>query len=117
MALLNAAPGGGTAARGTTVVYRAFNAAGDVIYVGITDNFGRRSAEHAARFAIVPLMRGLSRAEARAVEQVLIDLHGLASKGGTLLNRINSIARSNPIYQNATAQGAALLHGIGYLGF
>ena len=41
-------------------------------------------------------MKNLSREDARAVEQALIEIHGLSKNGGTLMNRINSIARSNP---------------------
>ena len=39
---------------------------------------------------------------ARGVEQLLIEQHGFISEGGTLLNRINSIAKTNPIYGPAT---------------
>jgi len=40
----------------------------------------------------------LSRGDARAVEQALIEIHGLGKNGGTLLNKINSVAASNPAY-------------------
>lgn len=43
-------------------------------------------------------MKGLSRSDARAVEQALIEIHGLMKNGGTLINKINSIAKSNPNY-------------------
>ena len=101
------------------LVYQSVNAAGDVQYVGITSSFAQREAAHAARFAIqrIPGLQGLTRAEARAVEQVLIDNYGLVKNGGTLLNQINSIAASNPIYQNAITVGTQILKSVGYLGF
>lgn len=48
-------------------------------YVGITNNVARRAAEHLATkgINIEPLMQGLSRSDARAVEQVLILINGL----------------------------------------
>ena len=61
-------------------------------------------------------MLGLSREDARAVEQALIEIHGLSKNGGTLLNRINSIARSNPKYAAALRRGLELLESIGYTG-
>jgi hypothetical protein len=66
-----------------------------VKYVGITMNFARRSAEHLRNgLEIEPIlgMTNLSKLAARGVEQVLIEQHGLISQGGTLLNKINSIA-------------------------
>ncbi|KFE69552.1 hypothetical protein DB31_6527 [Hyalangium minutum] len=59
-------------------------------------------------------MKGLSREDARAVEQVLIELYGLQKNGGTLLNRINSIARSNPRYADLLRRGKKLLESIDY---
>ena len=89
-------------------VYQAFDAAGNVIYVGITSNPIRRAAQHASRFQIAPLIQGLTRFEAKAIEQRLINLNGLSKNGGTLLNKINSIASSNPIYQAAINRAIAL---------
>ena len=99
---------------GPTSVYRSVNEAGDVQYVGITNNLGRRATEHAGRFRIQEVVGGLSRADARAVEQAPIEQHGLLRNGGTLLNRINSIAGSNPIYSDAWQIGKDILSGIGY---
>jgi hypothetical protein len=56
----------------------------------------------------------LSREDARAVEQVLIEFHGLGKNGGTLLNRINSIARTRPDYAALLLRGKELLQSIGY---
>ena len=43
------------------------------------------------------------------VEQALIEIHGLGKNGGTLINRINSIAATNPIYASAVQRGYDLL--------
>jgi hypothetical protein len=59
-------------------------------------------------------MGGLSRSDARAVEQALIEIHGLGKNGGTLLNHINSIASSNPAYADQLRRGYELLRTIGY---
>jgi hypothetical protein len=74
---------------------------GVVRYVGRT---GRdpaiRFAEHAASgteragltFRVVDGATGLTRMQARAWEQGLINSHGLGKNGGTLFNKINSVA-------------------------
>jgi len=59
-------------------------------------------------------MDGLSRSDARAVEQALIEMHGLGKNGGTLLNQINSIARTNPSYSQQLQRGYDLLQSMGY---
>jgi hypothetical protein len=101
---------------GSNVVYQSVNAAGDVQYVGITGDFAARAGQHAGRFAIeeIPGLSNLTRADARAVEQALIETHGLASNGGTLLNKINSIASTNPGYARSLEQGMRLLQKVGY---
>ncbi len=97
-------------------VYQAFDAAGNVIYVGITNNLTRRAAQHLRTkgITIVEYFSKLTRSEARAVEQALIDLHGLGKTGGKLLNKINSIAANNPIYDDAIAQGWSILTKMGF---
>ncbi len=97
-------------------VYRAIDKAGRVVYVGITNNFARRAAEHLRQsgLKIVPLLERLSKADARAVEQVLIEIHDLGKNGGTLLNKINSIAKTNPKSAAALKRGLELLELIGY---
>ena len=104
-----------TAEAGTNAVYHSVES-GVTRYVGITNNLARRAAEHLARkgINIEPLMQGLSRADARAVEQALIEIHGLGRNGGTLLNKINSIARTNPNYASQLERGFELLESIGY---
>ncbi len=89
-------------------VYQAVDSAGNVLYVGITNNFARRALEHASRFRITKVIDGLSRSDARAVEQSLIRTHGFLRDGGTLLNKITSIAATNPIFGSAMARAKAL---------
>jgi RHS repeat-associated protein len=103
-------------AKGATTVYRSVTAAGKVQYVGITNNLARRAAEHLASkgIQIEKLMGGLSRSDARAVEQALIEIHGLGKNHGTLGNLINSIAQSNPAYAQQLQRGYELLQSIGY---
>ena len=99
-------------------VYRAFDAAGNVIYTGMTKSFPRRYAEHAREkgIQIVELVGDLTRDAARGVEQALIDVHKLGKDGGTLTNKINSIATTNLKYKDLTEQGLKILKqlGIGY---
>lgn len=98
------------------VVYRSVTAAGKVQYVGITNNLARRAAEHLTSrgIQVEKVLGGLSRSDARAVEQALIEIHGLGKNGGTLLNRINSIAPSSPAYAQQVQRGYELLKSIGY---
>ncbi len=88
----------------------------DIQYVGLTSNIIRRAGEHfrSTGIAIEPLIGGLTRAEARGVEQALIKIHGLQKNGGTLLNKINSIAKSNPKYEQLTKRGFEILRENGY---
>ncbi|WP_189799674.1 RHS repeat-associated core domain-containing protein, partial [Sulfuricella sp. T08] len=108
-------------AAGENLVYRSVNAAGEVNYVGITNNLERRAAEQLSSkgISIEPILglSNLSRADVKGVEQVLIESHGLSKDGGTLMNKINSIAPLNAIYEGAKQRGADLLKLIGYPGF
>jgi hypothetical protein len=100
----------------TTTVYRSV-AGENVKYVGITNNFERRAAEHLAsarKLVIDPIMKVSSRADARAVEQALIHKYGLAKDGGRLLNLINSISPLKQTYQQQLLRGYELLNSIGY---
>jgi hypothetical protein len=47
------------------------------------------------------------------LEQALFELHELAKSGGTLLNKIYSIAASNPVSTSAKAFGEGLLNALG----
>lgn len=104
--------------RGNMTVYRSVNAAGQVQYVGITNDLARRAAQHLAQkgIQIEKLLGKLSPAEARAVEQALIEVHGLMKNGGTLMNKINSIAETNPIYADSVSKGFQILRKAGYDG-
>jgi uncharacterized protein with PIN domain len=93
-------------------VYRILGEGGETIYVGITNNLERRAGEHGA--VLQEIIGGLSRADARAVEQRLINEYGLSKEGGTLLNKINSIAKKNPIYGKALVRGEQLLRSAGF---
>jgi RHS repeat-associated protein len=105
------------AVAGNTSVYSAIEE-GVEKYVGITRNFAARAAAHFSEKGIaiegIKGLSNLSRADARAVEQVLIEAHGLGKNGGTLLNKINSIAKDNSIYADALKRGAELLRAVNY---
>jgi RHS repeat-associated protein len=99
---------------GTNTVYRVVQD-GRIIYIGITQNFAQRAAYWANARGWNPepirgLSENLSRFDARAVEQVLIENYGLAN----LENQINSIAATNPIYQAAIQRGNEILQIIGF---
>jgi hypothetical protein len=121
-ATLTLAPGAvAMAARGTgssnnNSVYRSVNSQGQVQYVGLTNDVARRAVEHLRQsgFEIDKLLGNLSRKDARAVEQALIEIHGLGKNGGTLLNRINSLARTRPDFAALLRRGQELLQSIGY---
>ncbi|HSP81464.1 MAG TPA: hypothetical protein VLQ93_23300, partial [Myxococcaceae bacterium] len=103
---------------GNHSAYVSVGPTGQVQYVGITNELARRTAEQFRQrgFKIEELLGNLSRKDARAVEQALIEIHGLAKNGGTLMNRINSIARTNPKYAAMVRRGRELLESIGYKG-
>lgn len=87
-------------------------------YIGITSDFARRQAQHARAgrtFMPQPMQgaTGLSRGEARAIEQACIVQGGLLTSGGALQNRRNSISPSLPYYDAAVTAGRALLEKFG----
>ena len=86
-------------------VYYAVEASSERCYFGITNNFARRVAQHGERFRVIEnLNLQLTRNQARVVEQTLIEEYGGAiSQGGTLANRINSIAEGGALW-NLTLQ-------------
>jgi RHS repeat-associated protein len=106
-------------ATGDVGVYRSVNPdTGEVQYVGITKDFEARAAAHFREKGIeieeIDGLQNLSREDARGVEQVLIDYYGLGKNKGTLLNKINSIAETNPIYADSLRRGNDLLEEAGY---
>lgn len=90
----------------STTVYRYIEN-GVVKYVGITNNLARRAGEHLATrgWTIEKIAENLSRKDAKAIEQALIEKIGLPN----LYNQINSISTKNPIYQDAIKQGNELI--------
>ncbi|RZV19040.1 hypothetical protein [Aliarcobacter butzleri] len=80
-------------------------------YVGITNDVARRQAEHyrTKGIEIEPILDNLSKSDARALEQTLIELSGLEKNGGTLINKINSISKTNPDYAKQLQRGQELL--------
>jgi len=101
---------------GVNTVYRVMQN-GRVIYVGITQNWEQRAAYWNNTMGWKPepitgLFNNLSRFDARAVEQVLINSYKLPN----LNNVINSIATSNPIYNYAIIRGNYILNLINYFG-
>lgn len=104
----------------TTTVYSAVEN-GITRYVGITDNLPARALAHMKDKGIfieaIPGLAEATRTDARAVEQALIEFHGLGKNGGPLINKINSIAETNPIYSEALSRGTQILKDIGYPGF
>ncbi|MHC8304887.1 DUF637 domain-containing protein [Pseudomonas sp. PB3P13] len=107
---------------GKTCVYNCV-VDGVTRYVGITDDIVKRGQAHLREKGItidrIEGLQNLSRADARAVEQTLIDYHGLGKDGGTLINKINSISSvKNPTkYEQGLIRGAELLKKAGYEGF
>ena len=102
-------------------VYQAVGeTTGEVIYVGVTNNVPRRTREHLRQknINIEPLRNVpvLNSYDAHAVEQTLIEHHQLQKNGGTLMNKINSIAEKNPEYANALRRGTEILKEAEYPG-
>ena len=66
----------------------------DVVYVGITKRYSSRKSQHnkkrfpASKFTMMPIATGLTKNEARAMEQTIITAYTL----DTLINMINSIS-------------------------
>jgi RHS repeat-associated protein len=99
---------------GTNTVYRVVEGS-KTIYVGITRDFQTRASYWSNQngWQIQPisgLYKALSRLDARAVEQVLIEHFGIDN----LANKINSIAASNPIYTDAIQRGRDILNARGF---
>jgi hypothetical protein len=82
------------------VIYYGTTPAGQR-YIGITSNFAARSAQHLARSGMRITQANFGRMDyfsAKALEQRLIELSGGPE---VLANRINSIARTNTLYEAA----------------
>lgn len=104
-------------ADGGHTVYYAGRKAGPS-YVGITNNFARRSSQHMAKSGRsinqYGEFRKVNRFDAHAIEQALIKKHGLGRNGGRLQNRVNSVSRADPLYRLYVWRGERLLgrHGL-----
>ena len=97
---------------GEIKVYTSTDGKGNVQYVGITNCIKRRAGEHfATKKIFIEEIKNLSLSDfdARAVEQFLIEYYKLGKYGGTLINRINSIATNNPIYESSIKRAAEIL--------
>lgn len=82
---------------------------GKNVYAGITNNVERRGIEHGDRFVLNPITtEGLTRGEARAVEQALI------VRNPGFENIRNGISPNHAWYQDAVDWGEAWLQGNGY---
>lgn len=83
-------------------------------YVGITKNFTQRKAQHAAAgrdFTPEKIAGadGLTRFEARAIEEACIVELGMKDAGGSLQNKRHSISPKDPDYQDALEWARAFL--------
>jgi hypothetical protein len=98
-----------------TCVYRQV-VGGQTRYVGISDVFGQRVQAHARmgrNVKEIPGLTNLTRRQARAMEQVLIDTFSLNRAGGPLSNQINSISPKNRhLYQNEINWALSMLPGL-----
>jgi len=67
----------------------------------------RREAQQGEK--LVPVVKGLTRKQARGVEQAVIEKKGLPN----LTNKINSISKTNPIYKETVEFGNKVLKSLG----
>ena len=86
-------------------MYVSIDHNGNIQYVGITDDMAARARAHLKEKGIsiepIPELQGISRYDARAVEQVLIEYNGLGKNSRSLMNKINSISSKNSIYSDS----------------
>lgn len=86
------------------------------MYAGITNDMGRRQSEHGSRFVLDQLTpeAGLTRGQARAVEEALLTrAGGTASEGGVFQNVRHSISPRHSYHQDAVDWGEHWLQGQG----
>ncbi len=69
-------------------------------YVGITKDIARRTEQWAGKYRIEEIASGLSRNQARSIEQNIIQ-----AQGSNFNNKINSISSNREIYQAAIDWG------------
>ena len=80
---------------------------GERVYVGITNNISRRSAEHGSRFKVQQFMGPMTRRQARAIEQVFHE------ENPRFENIYNSISPKRVIYEGVRQWGEDQLAGKG----
>ena len=91
----------------TSVYFGAKN--GKNVYAGITNNLGRRQAEHGGRFALDPITAApVTRGQARSIEQALI------VRNPGFQNVRNSISPNHGYYDDAVAWGESWLNQGGF---
>ncbi len=94
-------------------VYKGFKSIEKTDYIGITSDLSRRASEHlrgkGMKIESLPGLTGLTKADAKAAEQALINRGGLAKGGGNLENKINSISPQNKNYPSSVQRGNDLL--------
>jgi hypothetical protein len=83
----------------------------------MTKNLAQRNAQHESgphQMSIQELYSGLSKKEARGVEQLLIEGRGLQKNSGSLLIQINSISKSKDPdkYERLTALGTKIIESL-----
>lgn len=84
------------------IVVYGLTVGGRIMYVGITNNLARRTAQHAATktfTGVRQLGSSLTRDGARIIEQNNINRYNTINQGW---NKINSIAPSNPLSKQVT---------------
>ncbi|HEV8628419.1 MAG TPA: hypothetical protein VG034_28635 [Acidimicrobiia bacterium] len=83
---------------------------GKPVYTGITNNIEGRAAQHGSRFDLLDQLTSssVSRGEARAIEQAMIERNPLFE------NAINSISPRHSWYQQAVDWGEQWLTGNGF---
>ena len=85
--------------KGNYTVYVSYGVDGVVDYVGMTNDFVRRSGEWLPEGRVIhEKIEKLDKISARWCEQVLIDSFGIGKHGGMLDNAINSISKRNSKY-------------------
>jgi RHS repeat-associated protein len=112
---INVVPGAGKAGKAAVkaeevFVYRIVEN-GKTVYVGITKDLIRRAQEHGVK-ELERIIGGLTREQARGVEQAL--LNGARREGIILRNKINSIAAKSELYKSAVSYGETVLSDLGF---
>ncbi len=98
-------------------VYQGVDGAGKDVYAGITNDLERRQAQHGGRFTLQQMtdQQGLTRGEARSVEEALIQrAGGTAREGGNYQNLVHSVSPNHAYHSDAASWGEHWLQSHGY---